>query len=306
MKLEFKKSRFRGFTLIGLLMSTAISMIVVAALISSYITVKNEYNSHKDKTEVEAKELLVKSIIYDFVKDVGFACKFGYFNQDYYDSTADSLDNYFTSNSAITIGPLPFPSGSSFSGALEKDCSGECFQADTDYIMVKKEESHTELNAVNALDTKLSVNSISDISVGDYLLLCNKNSINLVKASSINTSTNIVGLSRAPQSTDYYPGDYVGKYSLEILYIRDTGQKDKDGQGIYSLYVYIKGNSSTGKSYELVRGVQNMQVEYATINNSNVIWNSISTDTAIDTIGYSAIKVLFSIDGRHFSKVVNL
>lgn len=306
MNLEFKKNSSRGFTLIGLLISTAISMIVVAALISSYITVKNEYNSHKDKTEVEVKELLVKSIIYDFVKDVGFACKFGYFNQDYYDSTADSLDSYFTSNSAITIGQLPFPNGSSFSGALEKDCSGECFQTGTDYIMVKKEESHTELNAINALDTKLSVNSISDINVGDYLLLCNKNSINLVKASSINTSANIVGLSRAPQSTDYYPGDYVGKYSLEILYIRDTGQKNDDGQNIYSLYVYIKGNSSTGKSYELVRGVQDMQVEYATISNGNVIWNSISIDTAIDTIGYSAIKVSFSVDGRNFSKVVNL
>lgn len=136
--LQLRENRSRGFTLIGLLISTAIAMIVVSALIASYVAVKDKYNSHKNKTEVETKELLVKNIIYDFVKDVGFACKFGYSSQDYYDSTSDSLDNYFTSNSAIMVGKLPLPSGSSFSEALEESCSGECFQEDTDYIMVKK------------------------------------------------------------------------------------------------------------------------------------------------------------------------
>lgn len=281
-------------------------MIVVAGLITSYTALKNKYNSHKDKTEVEVKELLVKSIVYDFVKDAGFACKFGYFNQDYFNSTSDSLDSYFTNNSAIIVGQLPFSSGSSFSGALEEGCSGECFQTATDYIMVKKEESHTELNAINALETTLNVKSTSDIDVGDYLFLCNKNSINIVKVSSVNASANTVGLSRAPQSTEYYPGDYVGKYSLEILYIRDTGQKNDDGQNIYLLYVYMKGNSSTGKSYELVRGVQDMQVEYATVSSGNVTWHSIATDTAIDTSRYVAIKVSFSVDGKSFTKVVNL
>ncbi|BCD91688.1 hypothetical protein fh0823_18270 [Francisella halioticida] len=158
MRLEIKVRKQKGFTLISLLISSAIAMIVMAALIVSYITIKNEYNSHKDKIEIETKELLVKGIIYDFVKDVGFACKFGYFNQDYYDSTSDSLDGYFTNNSAITMGLLPFSSGSSFSEALKKDCKGECFQAGSDYIMIKKEESHTEFSATNALDYTTPIN----------------------------------------------------------------------------------------------------------------------------------------------------
>ncbi|WP_150467934.1 PilW family protein [Francisella sp. SYW-9] len=306
MKLQLRENRSKGFTLIGLLISTAIAMMVVSALIASYIAVKDKYNSHKNKTDAETKELLVKNIIYDFVKDVGFACKFGSLNQDYYDSSADSLDNYFTNSSAIIVGQLPFSSGSSFSQALKDECSGECFQENTDYIMVKKEESHTEFSSINALDETLYAKSTDGIDVGDYLFLCNRNSINLVKVASINTSSNAIGLALAPQVTEYYPGDYIGKYSLELLYIRDTGQKDKNGQDIYSLYVYIKGSSSNGMSYELVRGINNLQVEYATISNGSVIWSSVSSDTAIDANTYPALKVSFDVDSKSFTKVINL
>ncbi|MED7818778.1 MULTISPECIES: PilW family protein [unclassified Francisella] len=306
MKLRFRKDKISGFTLISLLISTAISMIVVAALITSYITVKNKYNLYKSKTEIETKELLVKNIVYDFVKDVGFACKFGYFNQDYYDSTSDSLDNFFYTSSMLRVGSLPLTVSNHIPGALESDCSGECYQKGTDYIMVKKEDSHTEFNTINALDTTLGVKSINNISTGDYLFLCNRNAINLVRVSSINEGTNTVGLSRAPQSAEYYPGDYIGKYSLEILYIRDTGQKDDNGQSIYSLYVYIKDSASTGMSYELVRGVSDLQVEYATVNGGNTTWNSITSDTAIDTSAYPTLRVSFNVDGKSFSKIINL
>ena len=44
MKLRLRKSRSKGSTLIGFLVSTAIAVIVVSALISAYITVKGKYN----------------------------------------------------------------------------------------------------------------------------------------------------------------------------------------------------------------------------------------------------------------------
>ena len=305
-EIKLKKNRSGGFTLIALLISTAIAIIVFSALIVSYIAVKDKYNLYKNKTDAETKELLVKNIVYDFVKDIGFACKFGYLNQAYYDSTSDSLDNFFYTSSMLQIGALPFTGSSHMSEALESGCSGECYQQGTDYIMIKKEESHTEFSAINALDETLYSKSADDIDVGDYLFLCNMSGINLVKVSSVDTGSNTIGLALAPQITEYYPGDYIGKYSLEILYIRDTGQKDKDWHDIYSLYVYIKGSSSTGRSYELIRGVNDLQIEYATINNGNVTWNSVSSDVAIDSLQHPAIKVSFSVDGKGFSKVINL
>ncbi|MDE5000982.1 photosystem I protein M (PsaM), partial [Francisella tularensis subsp. holarctica] len=75
------------------------------------------------------------------------------------------------------------------------------------------------------------------ITADDYLFLCIKNSINLVKSSNINSGSSIVSLSQSPKGGDYYPGDYVGKYSLEILYVIDTGEQDSQGQDIYSIYV---------------------------------------------------------------------
>lgn len=81
--------------MIELLISTAIAVMILFALITTYIAVKSKYNEYKDKTTTEAKELLVKNILYNFVKDVGFACKFGSSQQTYYDRTSDSLDSFF-------------------------------------------------------------------------------------------------------------------------------------------------------------------------------------------------------------------
>ena len=66
----------------------------------------------------------------------------------------------------------------------------------------------------------------------------------LVKASNINSGSSIVNLSQSPQGGDYYPDDYVGKYSFEVLYVRSTGEQDSQGQDIYLLYVYIKNSGA--------------------------------------------------------------
>ncbi|MDE5037932.1 photosystem I protein M (PsaM), partial [Francisella tularensis subsp. holarctica] len=76
--------------------------------------------------------------------------------------------------------------------------------------------------------------------------------------------SSIVSLSLSPQGCVYYPGDYVGIYSLEILYVRDTGEQDSQGQVIYSLYVYFIDSGANGMYYVLLSGVENLQVEYAT------------------------------------------
>ncbi|WP_150464937.1 PilW family protein [Francisella sp. SYW-2] len=300
------KRNKKGFTLTELLVATVIAVIALSALINTYMGVKQSYTEYKDKTTAESSELLVKNFLYDFIKDVGFACNFGSLNQTYYDSTSDSLDNFFYNSAMIQVGQLPLPVSDHLSEALENGCSGECFKSGTDYIMIKKEESHAYLTQINSSSSELHTTSVEDISAGDYLFLCNKNHINLVKATGINSGSGIVDLSRAPQGSDYYPGDYVGKYSLQILYIRDTGEKDDDGQSIYSLYVFIKDSNSNGVSHELVRGVDNLTVELATISNGNITWNNVSTDIDVSSSNYSSIKISFDLDGQTFRKIINL
>ncbi|AVC44924.1 photosystem I protein M (PsaM) [Francisella tularensis subsp. novicida] len=306
MSLKLSQKKLAGLTIIELLISTAIAVMILSALITTYIAVKSKYSEYKDKTTTEAKELLVKNILYNFVKDVGFACKFGYSQQTYYDRTSDSLDSIFYSPAMIRVGRLPLATSSHFPQSLEDGCSGDCYQTGTDYIMIKKEESHSSLTQINSPSTTLHLRSVDGLAADDYLFLCNKNSINLVKASNVNSGSSIVSLSQSPQGGDYYPGDYVGKYSLEILYVRDTGEQDSQGQDIYSLYVYIKDSGANGMSYELVRGVGNLQVEYATVSNNVVTWNNVTTDIDINSTSHPALKISYSIAGQTFSKIISI
>ncbi len=141
---------------------------------------------------------------------------------------------------AISVSRLPLATSNHFPQSLEEGYPGECCQTGKDYIMIKKEESHSSLTQINSPSATLHLRYVDGITADDYLFLCNKNSINLVKASNINSSSSIVNLSQSPQGGDYYPGDYVGKYSLEVLYVRSTGEQDSQGQDIYLLYIYQK------------------------------------------------------------------
>ncbi|MEY8702738.1 photosystem I protein M (PsaM) [Francisella philomiragia] len=306
MILKFSRHRTIGTSLPELLVATVIAIVVIGALISTYVGVKHSYQEYRDKTTVDAKELQVKSIFYNFIKKTGFACQFGSQNQAYHDRTSDSLDGFFHDSSMIRVGQLPLATSDHVAQSLEASCSGECFQPGTDYIMIKREESKTFLTQLNSLSTELSLDSVEDISAGDYLLLCNKNDINLLKVASISSGSSIVNLSESPQGSDYYPGDYVGKYSLEVLYIRDSGAVDEAGQTIFSLYVYIKNSESNGLSYELVRGVQNLQIETAVLSNGSLTWSAIPSELDLSGANTPALKISFSISGQLFSRIINL
>ena len=272
-----------------------------------YLSAKDQYASLKDKISLEVKELSTKKLISNFVKRAGFACKFGYTNQTpYVDRTGDSLESYFLgSGSGVRVGPLPFATSSNMSEALETGCTGECYQAGTDYILIRTEEKHTKLTINNSFDTSLALDDTDSLAAGDYLALCNKDNINLVKISDMNSVDGVATLTQPSSESIYYTGDYAGKYELQIIYIRNTGDTDIDGNDIYSLYTYIKEGSSQGNSYELVRDVKDLKVEYATVSGGNITWNAVTTDLELDS-NYPAIKVLFTVDGESFSKILVL
>ncbi len=299
-------SRYKGMSLVELLVATAILLVVSSMATTIYIGSKEQYNRLKDQTFVEVNELTTKKLVSDFINNAGFACKFGYTNQTpYIDRTGDSLESYFLgSGSSIRVGSLPFATSSNLAGSLESGCTGDCYQTGTDYILIRTEEKHTKLTANNSLSTSLELDDVDSLAADDYLALCNKDQMNLVKISSVSSGGTIT-LSQSPSDSIYYAGDYAGKYELQVLYTRDTGEQNDDGNDIYSLYAYVKEGASQGIFYELVRGVKDLQVEYATVSGSNITWNAVSSDIELDT-SYVAIKVLFTIDGKSFSKIVVL
>jgi type IV pilus assembly protein PilW len=307
MKTSKSLNLIKGLTLVELLVSTAIVIVVLSMAISIYINAKDQYDELKDRTSNEVKQLVAKRLLQDLVLSAGFASKFGSTNQQYYDRTGDSLDSFFLpSGSTIRVGPLPLATSNHISAALESDCSSECFQDGTDYIMIRKEDNHTKLIANNSLEASLELESTTDLEADDYLLLSNKSDANLVKISSIDSGSGVVTLGAIPQNTIYYKGDYAGKYSFQIMYVRNTGDQDDDGNDIFALYVFMKSSSARGISYELVRGVSDLQVQYSTVNDGVITWNAITSDIDINSQDTPAIKVSFDIDGQSFSKIVVL
>jgi type IV pilus assembly protein PilW len=118
----------KGLTIVELLISTAITIIVLSMAINIYVSIKNNYTQNKDKIENEVKELVVKNTLYDFIKNTGFACKYGTRYQSVTDSTGDSLEAFFLDVDSVRVGNMPLPSGSSIAGALEEECSGELYR----------------------------------------------------------------------------------------------------------------------------------------------------------------------------------
>jgi len=278
-KTKLHKSKLaQGITIVEVLISSIIFVVVMSIAINVYIAVKQHYQANKDKLDNEVKELAVKNIFYNTIKSIGFGCNYGTGHQDQSDVTGDSLDDFHLDPDTLRIGNLPLTSGSSYPSELRSDCDTNCYQANTDYVMIKRESTHTNLVNNNNANT-LMLGSTDSFATGDYLLLCSADNVNIAKIAGLNESTNSVNLSLAPVGV-YYSGDYVGKYSLEVLYVADTGELDSDGNKIYGLYIYIKDSATDGQIYELVRGVENLKIEYTTT--SDATWTTLSGTKDID------------------------
>jgi type IV pilus assembly protein PilW len=256
--------------------------------------------------DTDVKELNTKRIFYYFTKNSGFACKQGYANQVYHDSSGDTLDYFFVSRDSINVGTLPFAASTSLPSPMKDGCTVDCFEPGTDYVMIKKNENFTHLASTNSSSDTLSLDSVNNISTNDYLMLCNSAAIDIVKVSGVVSSTNTVSLTLPPTGSTYEIGDYAGKMTLEILYTRDTGDEDANGDSIFSLYVYIMSGSSNGMSYELIRGVHDLHVEYGTVLNNVITWTAVSSDTGVNKNDHSALKLTFMVNDESFNKIILL
>lgn len=299
-----KLKHYKGLSLVELLVAVTLSIIASSIAISIYLNIKDFYTSSTEKADTNVKELTVKQAIYDSIVNSGLSCPFGTSYQTYTNNTGDDLsgDAFLTDSSNIRIGPISPSVSNSLETNLGSNCLGTCYQANTDYIMIRREVSSTELST-NNINSTLTLDSTSDINNGDYLALCNSSQIDLVKVTNVNS--NNVTLTNPP-SSQYITGDYAGKFEILLFYIGDSGRINADGSHIYSLFLYIKSGSSASQSYELVSDVEDLNVYYSSVENNNLTWNHITTDTDIDDLTTDALKFTFVIKGETFSRIVIL
>ncbi|MGQ4002666.1 prepilin-type N-terminal cleavage/methylation domain-containing protein [Francisellaceae bacterium CB299] len=300
------KKTQRGVTLTELLIAITIAVIVVGMGFKIYLSSKQIYRSNRTSTVADVRELSAKKIIYDAVTNSGLSCKYGAKTQKYINRTGDfeTKDDFVYDGSTIRVGNIS-QVGDYIRRSLKGSCEGICYQPNSDFIMLKKEDSFARL-AVAPVNLTLKLDKRVSWQQGDYLALCNNDDVDVVKVEKNNNNDqlNDIRLAATPYS-EYGKGDYVGKFDVNIFYIGDTGEKDKQGNRLYSLNLFTN-NSNTSSSYALIDGVSDLKVSYAFINNKNLHWRNVDKTIDIDKTDYQALKVSFKVNGNKFERVILL
>lgn len=310
-----KSRKSSGFTLVELMIATTISLLVIVAAVSIYISIKNQYAKYSNKHEINTKKLLVEQIFSNSISQIGYSSN--YIDKPKLDNTSDNYNDIFSQYGALSVGRLPVKNVISISAILENDFSScitsqGCFQDNTDFLMIQKSTKSTTLSEVSS-NNAIKLNNFYDgslavdnFNLNDYAVLCNVDFCQLNKVA--NLSNNLLETANRVDNS-FYKNDYAGIYVLEIYYIKDSKRLDVDGNKVYSLYKYVKNGSSAGSSYELVSDVSNLEIFYATdsdidTTNGNIAWKRAPDLTySIDNGNLKGIRIDFNIDGEPFSKV---
>ncbi|KEI34809.1 type IV fimbrial biogenesis protein PilW [Francisella sp. W12-1067] len=321
--------KIAGFTLPELMVSIVIAAIVMAMAINVYIDMKNQYNKLNSKHQINSKQLITKQIFYNAISKIGFATKYGDMYQELVDNSGDSSGDIFGKFGILTIGKSPIKGIKSLPESLTLDpesCDERvknekyfsqqnsiyCIQPNTDYIAIQRASLSSTLKT-NSSNNIFKVNRFQkevvpekDISMDDYLVLCNVFECDLVKTMAV-TGDFVSTYSRVEDK--FKVGDYVGKYILEIFFVADSGQKDKQGNKIYSLYEYVKQNANDSEIYELINDVSNLKVEYVlnadiSQGGANLNWKQIATQPiSVKSDSVAALRISFKVADDIFSKI---
>ena len=300
---HFRKTKKtqQGITLTELLVAMTISVIVVGMGFKIYLSSKQIYKSNKNSTITDVRELSAKKVIYDAISSAGLSCKYGAKTQKYLNRTGDfEVGNDFVyDSSTIRVGDIS-SIGDYIKASLAGSCKGLCYQPNSNFIMLKKESAFTKL-ASAPVNLSLKLDERVNWAQGDYLALCNNDDVDVVKMENNGKENNDIRLAATPYN-EYGKGDYVGKFDINILYIGDNGEKDEQGNILYSLNLFTN-NGSTSTSYALIDGVSDLKVRYALANNK-LHWHNVQKTIDIDKMDYEALKVSFKVDGKNFERVI--
>ncbi|WP_442902176.1 PilW family protein [Francisella sp. 19S2-10] len=327
-----KSSKYSGFTLPELMVAMVIAAIVMSMALGIYINMKQQYTKLNGRHRINSDQLMVKQIFYNAIGHAGFITKYGDLYQHFVDNSGDNLEDIFGKMGVITIGKAPLEGVSSLPQGLtlasdlcqqKKDDQEKlksmninedikCVQPSTDYLVIQRSSLNSSLKT-NSSNNIFKVNNFQkdvlperDISIDDYLVLCNASECDLVKAGAI-TGDFVSTTTRVEDK--FKEGDYVGKYVLEIFFVAANGKKDKDGKELYSLYEYIKQNSNDSSIYELINDVSDLKIEY--VLNSDIHkgsaelnWQKIEKDPVnVRSDKIAALKVSFKVSGQSTSKI---
>lgn len=262
MRRSLKYRSSRGLSLVELMVALAVGLLLTAAVIQIFLSTKNTYRIQESMARLQENGRFAVNYL---VTDLRMAGYMGCGNVDKVpiNIIANGLTNS-SFGSDVIIGGLNNVAAVNAWGAV----------AGTDTLVIRKAASGSmrltgNLAAVNA-NIQVADNA-SGVKAGDILFISDCLNADIFKATSVSTGSGQITMahSNSSNSTNNLSKAYGSEAEVLLFesvayFVRDSGRATADGGAIRSLYVQREtGNTAeAATAYELVEGVQDMQLEF--------------------------------------------
>lgn len=273
-----------GFSIAEVLLSIAITILLVDLIIHACITLVNQHNLLKEKTTIAENAQFAEFILRREIQTAGF---FGC-------NTFNQLDiHYHLKKSYLPIIPLQILS--------KNACMPDDIHSESDVIVIEKMSEKTVdfLSQKKSMAIKASKENPFEVDEPIVIADCQQADIFLPSAITYGNSFQTIKTKKALQHR--YDNGLLGKLVATAFFVGETHRKNAYGKAIHALYSYDLINR---RKIELVSGVDAMDVFYAEQDSDDHEINFNPVSTTIDSLSIRLIKIvlLLSNEDSLFSK----
>lgn len=267
-------TKYSGFGLVELMVSITLGLLLTAAVLQTFIAVNTSYRIQDSLSQVQESGSYAAHFL---GKDVRMA---GYMGCASLDSVAVNIlstntpaDVSFNLNSVV-VGSNNVTTGNTFSAVTGSD------------VVTLKRGSNTSVQLTGNMTSDDAIIQINGnpigLVAGDYVLISDCINADLFTATTVSNSSGTITIAHANNDNNdnklskaYGPDAEVFGFESVSYFIRDTGRTTSNSNPIHALYVQRRTAGSAGAApaaYELVEGVENMQITYGedTNNDNNI------------------------------------
>jgi len=255
------RSRFDGFTLVEMMVAITISLIILVAVSSLFVSTKRTYNEQDRQAKMqEGARFALNFLTYDLRQAGYFGC-LDDINTQTVNSTVNASASLFL-NALIPIEGIENAAGSWHPSGNTTLPAG--IKSNTDAIVLRMSSPTDAVSISDPMpntSAELKVSAISGINDGDILMISDCSSADVFQVTAVQTSSlhiqhNAGGSTPPGNSTQqlskrYSPPAQVFKFLIRTYFIRDNN-------GVPGLFRQDNG----GTPVELVPGVDQLQITY--------------------------------------------
>ncbi len=252
--------RARAFSLIELIITLAISSIVVLAIFTIYLNIKTHYLAQQALIQTQENARLAIHLLRQSAHTAGFMGCLAFndeaviHNHTLVDFSADTMIRGYRG------------SGTNWQPSLPNTLTGKV-KADSDVLQITGVDFNLAIvSEVMQSSNQIVTSTPMSFKQNEVLVIADCQQAELFVAANVRSSGDQqIITSSQPLSKHYQRNASVGRLQTQLFYIRDSQRKNLKGDAIFSLY-----SETNGTTEELVAGIENLRLYFALSHNGNI------------------------------------